>query len=580
MWPKTRTWLDEGKVLYDFVCGGPGELTVHNNEVLTILNQNVGDGWWEAKNSRGEKGLVPEAYIEIISVPEPSFPPPPPPKWQPSPQTAPSIPPSRPQPPQSQDTWDPPPPTRDNWKSTTGNSVSTWQQSNNTANHGNVGRPLKHESSEDWDEDDDWDDEDDDSVVSGEMDYQGGIGGCQRRERDHKHVRKPIVGRFSSFGKQFVEAYLFDFDLVPVPAENCQINVVEGSDGPYYQHQNDLYSCTITSPKKETKFRGMKSFIVYQITPTFSGIQVSRRYKHFDWLHDRLVDKFPTVAVPPLPEKQISGRFEDDFIQARQRGLQLWMDRMCKHPVVSDSEVFRHFLTCTDEKKWKAGKRQAEKDQYQQGKVFLVVQSPSVPLNPQETDDTLEKFTKFVKVMDDSVKQVSSVGESNAKRHESTFSKEFKRVGGAFISLSKSFEYDNRVDSNNLTKAIEHTGKTYESIGYMYQEQPRNDMIPLLVGINEYKGLLAVFPDVMAVHKGFTSKIQENAGKYSDSEIEQMQSRASVATYTILAEMNHFQQHRVTDFKSYMQEFLKGQIAFYQQITQKLQETLAQYETA
>jgi len=39
----------------------------------------------------------------------------------------------------------------------------------------------------------------------------------------------------------------------------------------------------------------------------FSGIQVSRRYKHFDWLHDRLVDKFPTVAVPPLPEKQISG---------------------------------------------------------------------------------------------------------------------------------------------------------------------------------------------------------------------------------------------------------------------------------
>ena len=102
-------------------------------------------------------------------MPEPSFPPPPPPKWQPSPQTAPSIPPSRPQPPQSQDTWDPPPPTRDNWKSTTGNSVSTWQQSNNTANHGNVGRPLKHESSEDWDEDDDWDDEDDDSVVSGEM---------------------------------------------------------------------------------------------------------------------------------------------------------------------------------------------------------------------------------------------------------------------------------------------------------------------------------------------------------------------------------------------------------------------------
>jgi len=39
----------------------------------------------------------------------------------------------------------------------------------------------------------------------------------------------------------------------------------------------------------------------------FSSIQVSRRYKHFDWLHGRLVEKYCTVAVPPLPEKQIAG---------------------------------------------------------------------------------------------------------------------------------------------------------------------------------------------------------------------------------------------------------------------------------
>lgn len=40
----------------------------------------------------------------------------------------------------------------------------------------------------------------------------------------------------------------------------------------------------------------------------FSNIQVSRRYKHFDWLHERLVEKFCTLAIPPLPEKQISGK--------------------------------------------------------------------------------------------------------------------------------------------------------------------------------------------------------------------------------------------------------------------------------
>ena len=40
----------------------------------------------------------------------------------------------------------------------------------------------------------------------------------------------------------------------------------------------------------------------------FSNIQVSRRYKHFDWLHDRLVEKFTVIAVPPLPDKQIAGK--------------------------------------------------------------------------------------------------------------------------------------------------------------------------------------------------------------------------------------------------------------------------------
>jgi hypothetical protein len=34
---------------------------------------------------------------------------------------------------------------------------------------------------------------------------------------------------------------------------------------------------------------------------------VSRRYKHFDWLHERLVAKFSFIPIPPLPDKQIQG---------------------------------------------------------------------------------------------------------------------------------------------------------------------------------------------------------------------------------------------------------------------------------
>ena len=42
----------------------------------------------------------------------------------------------------------------------------------------------------------------------------------------------------------------------------------------------------------------------------FNNIQVSRRYKHFDWLHERLVEKYTFIPIPPLPDKQIQGKLK------------------------------------------------------------------------------------------------------------------------------------------------------------------------------------------------------------------------------------------------------------------------------
>ena len=84
----------------------------------------------------------------------------------------------------------------------------------------------------------------------------------------------------------------------------------------------------------------MKSYIQYPVTPTFSGIMVSRRYKHFDWLHERLSGKFGAViAIPPLPDKQMTGRFEEELIEKRRIELQSFVDRICRHPVLANSEV-------------------------------------------------------------------------------------------------------------------------------------------------------------------------------------------------------------------------------------------------
>ena len=67
-------------------------------------------------------------------------------------------------------------------------------------------------------------------------------------------------------------------------------------------------------------------------------------------------------------------------------------------------------------------------------------------------------------------------------------------------------------------------------------------------------------------HQTATTKIQENAGKLSDAEVQQVQNRADVISYATLAEMTHFQMYRVGDFKSLMQNYLRGQIDFYREV--------------
>ena len=43
------------------------------------------------------------------------------------------------------------------------------------------------------------------------------------------------------------------------------------------------------------------------------------------------------------------GRYAEEFIQKRRQLLEVWMNRISRHPVISQSEVFQHFITCDSE---------------------------------------------------------------------------------------------------------------------------------------------------------------------------------------------------------------------------------------
>ncbi|XP_014671659.1 PREDICTED: sorting nexin lst-4-like [Priapulus caudatus] len=545
------------KVLYDFDAQpGSAEINIQADEIIVVTRQDVGEGWWEGKKINGEVGLFPQAYVEVVQESGPPEMPPP-----------------------------PLPSTFTDGRQPDYNTPDSYQLS--------VEKPAAKVMTDDWDET--RDDEDTPSsklnAISQDSKQPGGNFGLHTANREHGHSGEAKFGtvkksfnRFSTFVKSGGEAYLLG-TIKTVVSDADRIAIVESDDGPVWAVQEHPYTCSVTSPKKDSKFRGMKSFIAYQVTPSFNMVPVTRRYKHFDWLHGRLEDKFCVTPVSPLPDKQVTGRYEDDFIEKRMAGLQLWVSRICRHPVIANSEVWNHFLTCADEKRWKQGKRKAEKDEFVAGSFFLIINTPENPLSVKDVEEKVDSFNKFVKHMDDSVRDGIQTMLESCKKHRGPYKREYQKMGDVLIDLGNSFSLDTRPLAQGLTEAIRHTGKTYNEIAQDFADQPRYDLEPLIEEIHEYKGILSNFPEIIELHKGALKRVKdcqklEGEGKLNEADASAIARRGDVLSYALLAEITHFHSERILDYKTYMQNYLRGQIAFYRKIADKLEGSLAQYDQA
>ncbi|XP_028678313.1 sorting nexin-33 [Erpetoichthys calabaricus] len=552
----------KAKALYSFQSENKEEISIYENEELVIFDENSLDGWLQGQNSRGEKGLFPASYVEIIK-------------------------------PQSNCGF-------------VDYSASPSSSSDASFFSAASSPPFYHQRGYDDEDDDDWDDWDDSSTVVEEQSRpEDGANGYSKPHFANSSVQyrvKPtlehqdsissskrgsMVGknlnRFSNFVRSGVEAFVLGD--VPVISKNVESYTIEMSgQGPQWKANPQPFMCSIEEPTKQTKFKGIKTYISYRVTPSHTARPVYRRYKHFDWLYNRLLHKFTVISVPHLPEKQATGRFEEDFIEKRKRRLILWMNHMTSHPVLSQYEGFEHFLQCGDDKQWKLGKRRAEKDEMVGATFLLTVQIPTEHQDLQDVEERVDSFKVFAKKMDDSVLQLTNVATELVRKHVGGFRKEFRKLGNAFQSVSQAFGLDPPNCSDALNKAISATGQTYEAIGELFAEQPKNDLYHMLDKLSLYQGLLSNFPDIIHLQKGAFAKVKESQrmsdeGKMDQEEADGIRKRCRVVGFALQAEMNHFHKQREIDFKEMMQSYLKQQIVFYQRVGQQLERTLHLYDS-
>ncbi|XP_075939921.1 sorting nexin-9b isoform X2 [Anarhichas minor] len=609
------------QVLYDFAAeAGNNELTVKEGETLTVTNRSIGGGWIEAQNSRGEVGLVPEDYIEF-SKQLPSFPGAAAPT--PSvghvatpdlsifdsfaPAAAPAAPaqyqvdagglspqPDTPDTPVSpylsspdeasngNDPWstwntDPSGGSNNNWASNP-EGTQTGKSPADPWSAGSQGHPQAYQGP--GAEDDEWDDEwDDVKSTGGYAESESGESGAMQRGGASMKIS---LNKFPGFSKPGPELYLLCKQLAKGKEK---LPIYSGEVGPVWSYPETQLDCVVADPKKGSKMYGLKSYIEYQITPNTTNRPVNHRYKHFDWLYERLLDKFGSaIPIPSLPDKQVTGRFEEEFIKMRMERLQGWMTRMCRHPVVSCSDVFQIFLTYKDEKDWKTGKRKAEKDETVGVMIFSTIEAEAAELDPVEVEQKCEQFSRFTKAMDDGVKEILTVGNEHWKRCTGPLPKEYQRIGKAFQNLSSVFNSSGYQGESTLTDAMTAAGKTYEEIAQMVAEQPRKDLHFVMETNNEYKGLLGCFPDTIGVHKAAIEKVKEGdklvaASKITAQDKVTMAKRVSTMSYALQAEMNHFHSNRIYDYNRVMQLYLEEQVKFYETIAAKLRQAHGQFTT-
>ncbi|KAG9097934.1 Sorting nexin, cytoplasm-to-vacuole targeting pathway/endosomal sorting [Ceratobasidium sp. UAMH 11750] len=115
-------------------------------------------------------------------------------------------------------------------------------------------------------------------------------------------------------------------------------------------HSGDEPEILITDAQKSSEGSG-SVFIAYVIRSGNS--EARRRYSEFESLRNSLSKLYPTLIVPPIPSKQSLGDYaikqskakEDaSLIARRRRMLQVFLNRIARHPILSNEHVFHRFL--------------------------------------------------------------------------------------------------------------------------------------------------------------------------------------------------------------------------------------------
>ncbi|KAG0305869.1 hypothetical protein BGZ98_003392 [Dissophora globulifera] len=366
--------------------------------------------------------------------------------------------------------------------------------------------------------------------------------------------------------------------------------------GPSWQEKAPLFRVKVHDPETRRKMAGMQEYTLFQITSTFTqgvSVTVERRYSQFEWLYERLVNKFGALILPPLPEKQYAGRFSEEFIERRRRALERFLNRLVRHPVLRYSDLLTHFLSCSDDGDWKRAEKKFESDRITGTTFFQHVYHPEFNVNEDGDIDLVERFNAHCKgserlmpfLLDATMAYKEGISDSQFR---------YKRFGLALLNLISTTKdglenrtlndqlawcwRENCADCLRLTKAMQTTAETMQVMADVHQTHITEGCQPWQDTIKENATPSSTFAPLVDMHTGTHKKLVEIFEKEQTMEeidSETVKSRCDTVFNITLAEMDRVHDERVQDFEKGTKDFLDSQIAYHEKMLAQLKQARA-----
>ncbi|KAH0826616.1 hypothetical protein J3R83DRAFT_4980 [Lanmaoa asiatica] len=386
-------------------------------------------------------------------------------------------------------------------------------------------------------------------------------------------------------------------------------------EGPTWQPKVPGFRILVHSPSKRSS--GLSgAYTVYNVTSLVQSsehnepgdevvrsaspvyITVQRRFSHFVVLHTSLLKRLPGIALPPLPEKQYAGRFNAAFVEARRGDLERYLDRIVRHPIARYAEAVTSFLGCEDDLEWKRLMPQFLSMRAAGPSFFAHIFHPAFNVDIQDASETIEKFDNHVRAVGKEMskaerllsysllslitaKPSSSAPAHGAVEEEENVSQQFQGLvnnDGAWCWR------DDCQDCLKLTKAVQKTAETLQSVANLYDDHarrrqlvthealksvahPYSDISSVFYGVGFIHRLSHPFKGIMETHRSTHSRYAEATGNNPNEDVA---SRCETVLNATMSELDTYHTQKVEDFTSLTKDHLDGEIALYEQMLTRL----------